>query len=49
MHLFDDGYEKLRERIFENQKKLGIVPQDAKLTPWPKDLLKPLGAAGECP
>jgi arylsulfatase A-like enzyme len=41
MHLFDDGYEKLRERIFENQKKLGIVPQDAKLTPWPKDLLKP--------
>jgi len=41
MHLFDDGYEKLRERIFENQKKLGIVPQDAKLTPWPNDLLKP--------
>lgn len=41
MHLFDDGYEKLRERIFENQKRLGIVPQDAKLTPWPKDLLKP--------
>jgi arylsulfatase A-like enzyme len=41
MHLFDDGYEKLRERIFENQKKLGIVPQDAKLTPWPKELLKP--------
>ena len=24
MHLFDDGYEKLRERIFENQKKLGV-------------------------
>jgi len=22
MHLFDDGYEKLRERIFENQKRL---------------------------
>jgi arylsulfatase len=41
MHLFDDGYEKLRERIFENQKRLGVVPQDAKLTPWPKDLLKP--------
>lgn len=41
MHLFDDGYEKLRERIFENQKKLGIIPQDAKLTPWPKDVLKP--------
>ncbi len=41
MHLFDDGYEKLRERIFENQKKLGVVPSDAKLTPWPKDVLPP--------
>jgi arylsulfatase len=41
MHLFDDGYEKLRERIFENQKKLGVVPKDAKLTPWPNDVLKP--------
>jgi arylsulfatase A-like enzyme len=41
MHLFDDGYEKLRERIFENQKKLGVVPKDAKLAPWPSDMLKP--------
>ena len=41
MHLFDDGYEKLRERIFQNQKRLGVVPQDAKLAPWPKDKLKP--------
>jgi arylsulfatase len=41
MHLFDDGYEKLRERIFENQKKLGVIPSDARLEPWPKDLLKP--------
>jgi arylsulfatase A-like enzyme len=41
MHLFDDGYEKLRERIFENQKRLGIVPKDSVLTPWPKDKLKP--------
>jgi len=41
MHLFDDGYEKLRERIFANQKKLGLVPKHAKLTPWPKDMLKP--------
>lgn len=41
MHLFDDGYEKLRERIFENQKRLGVIPQDAKLAPWPNDLLKP--------
>jgi arylsulfatase len=38
MHLFDDGWEKLRDTIFDNQKKLGIIPQDAKLTPWPEDL-----------
>lgn len=40
MHLFDDGWNKLRETIFANQKKLGVIPQDAKLTPWPDDLLK---------
>jgi len=40
MHLFDEGWNKLRETIFENQKKLGVLPQNAKLTPWPKDLLK---------
>jgi len=40
MHLFDDGWNALRERIFENQKRLGVIPKDAKLTPWPKDLLK---------
>ncbi len=40
MHLFDEGWNKLRETIFENQKKLGVIPQNAKLTPWPKDLLK---------
>ncbi|AUB80652.1 arylsulfatase [Candidatus Thiodictyon syntrophicum] len=41
MHLFDDGYEKLRERIFANQKRLGVIPQDAQLTPWPAEVLKP--------
>ncbi|MBB4039543.1 arylsulfatase [Microvirga flocculans] len=40
MHLFDEGWNKLRERIFENQKRLGVIPQDAKLPPWPKDVLK---------
>ena len=40
MHLFDQGWNKLRETIFENQKKLGVIPANAKLTPWPKDLLK---------
>ena len=41
MKLFDDGYEKVRERIFENQKRLGVVPKDTQLAPWPKELLKP--------
>ena len=41
MHLFDDGYEKLRERIFENQKKLGVIPADTKMEPWPDEVLKP--------
>ncbi len=35
MHLFDDGWEKLRETIFANQKRLGIMPPNAQLTPWP--------------
>ena len=40
LHLFDKGWNALREQIFANQKKLGVIPQNAKLTPWPKDLLK---------
>jgi arylsulfatase A-like enzyme len=40
MHLFDQGWNKLRDAIFANQKRLGVIPQDAKLTPWPDDLLK---------
>ncbi len=40
MRLFDDGWNKLRETIFENQKTLGVIPADAKMTPWPEDLLK---------
>ena len=38
MHLFDDGWNKVRETIFANQKRLGIMPDNAKLTPWPKGL-----------
>jgi arylsulfatase len=41
MHLFDDGYEKLRERIFANQKKLGVIPADTKLEPWPNEVITP--------
>ncbi len=40
MHLFDKGWNALREQIFENQKKLGVIPREAQLTPWPDDLLK---------
>jgi len=32
---FDMGWEKLREQIFENQKKLGVIPANTTLTPWP--------------
>jgi arylsulfatase A-like enzyme len=38
MHLFDEGWNKLRETIFANQKRLGIMPANAQLTPWPKEL-----------
>jgi arylsulfatase len=40
MHLFDKGWNALRDTIFENQKRLGVIPQDAQLTPWPDKLLK---------
>ncbi len=40
MHLFDKGWNALRDQIFANQKKLGVIPQGAKLTPWPDKLLK---------
>ena len=33
---FDDGWDALRERIFARQKELGVIPQDAELTPPPR-------------
>ncbi|MCL7963924.1 MAG: sulfatase-like hydrolase/transferase [marine benthic group bacterium] len=41
LNLFDDGYEALQKRIFENQKRIGVIPPDAELEPWPDDVLKP--------
>jgi arylsulfatase len=38
MHLFDDGWNKLRDTIFANQTRLGIMPENAKLTAWPDTL-----------
>jgi arylsulfatase len=40
LHLFDNGWNALRDTIFANQKKLGVIPQDAQLTPWPDGLMK---------
>jgi arylsulfatase len=40
LHMFDNGWNALRDQIFANQKKLGVIPADAQLTPWPDKLLK---------
>lgn len=40
MHLFDEGWNKVREKIFENQKRLGVIPPDTKMEPWPTDVIK---------
>ncbi len=40
MHLFDEGWNKVRERIFANQKKLGVIPESTTLPPWPKEVIK---------
>jgi arylsulfatase A-like enzyme len=37
---FDMGWNAMREEIFANQKRLGVVPANAQLTPWPDDLQK---------
>jgi arylsulfatase A-like enzyme len=40
LHLFDKGWNQLRETIFANQKKLGVIPPNTQLTPWPDSLPK---------
>lgn len=35
---FDQGWDKMREETFARQKKAGIIPANAKLTPRPKEL-----------
>ncbi|MFV0446586.1 MAG: arylsulfatase [Planctomycetaceae bacterium] len=37
---FDQGWQKVREETFERQKKLGIIPVDAKLPPYTEDYQK---------
>ena len=38
LRLFEGGWNKLRDTIFANQKRLGIMPANAQLTAWPKEL-----------
>ena len=33
---FDKGWNVMREEIFANQKRLGVIPANAKLTAWPE-------------
>lgn len=40
MHLFDNGWNSLRDTIFANQKRLGVIPATTQLTPWPDELPK---------
>jgi arylsulfatase A-like enzyme len=35
---FDHGWNVERERIFARQKQLGVIPEKAELTAWPKSL-----------
>jgi len=35
---FDEGWDVIRERIFEQQKKLGVIPADTKLANKPPDI-----------
>ncbi|HEU0115090.1 MAG TPA: sulfatase-like hydrolase/transferase, partial [Thermomicrobiales bacterium] len=35
---FDRGWDKLREETFTRQKRLGVIPQDAMLTPRPGEI-----------
>jgi arylsulfatase A-like enzyme len=37
---FDMGWNAMREQIFANQKRLGVIPANAKLTEWPDILPK---------
>jgi arylsulfatase A-like enzyme len=37
---FDKGWNVMREEIFANQKRLGVIPANTRLTPWPDELKK---------
>lgn len=35
---FDTGWQQLRKETFARQKKMGVIPQNAKLAPMPEDI-----------
>ena len=35
---FDEGWDVIRQRIYEQQKKLGVIPPDTKLAAKPDDI-----------
>ena len=35
---FDEGWDVIRERIFENQKRMGVIPKDTVLAGKPDDI-----------
>jgi arylsulfatase A-like enzyme len=37
---FDMGWNQMREQIFANQKRLGVIPANTQLTAWPDTLPK---------
>src|SRR5262249_51309290 len=37
---FDMGWNAMRDQIFANQKRLGVIPADTQLTAWPDELPK---------
>lgn len=42
---FDDGYDVLRQRIFARQKRMGVIPANARLAPMPPEV-KPWHSLG---
>ncbi|HZV78661.1 MAG TPA: arylsulfatase [Candidatus Binatus sp.] len=43
---FDMGWDALREDIYKRQLAMGIIPKNAKLTPWPNPKDKDYNGAG---
>src|SRR5262249_43584793 len=37
---FDMGWNEMRDQIFASQKRLGVIPANTQLTPWPDALPK---------